>query len=128
RCGAHFILGLPGESREMLIQQTQVINRLPIDTVKFHQLQIFKGTKMEREFIETPQKFQFYELEEYITLFAQILEKLRPDMVVERFAGEAPPRYHAGHPWGLVRNERLWQLLEKELKQKETYQGRLYKI
>lgn len=124
--GAHFILGLPGETRQMLIDQTDAINSLPIDTVKFHQLQIFRETPMAADYAANPEKYHFYSLEEYIELFCDILERLRPDLVIERFAGEAPPRYHAGHPWGLVRNERLWQILEKRLRERETYQGRLF--
>ena len=54
-------------------------------------------------------------------------ERLRPTLVIERFAGEAPPRYHqVTSPWGLVRNERLWQLLEKRLEERDTWQGRLF--
>ena len=83
---------------------------------------------MADEYAEHPERFHFYTLEAYIDLFCDILERLRPDLVIERFAGEAPPRYHAGHPWGLVRNERLWQLLEKRLRERDTFQGRLYNI
>jgi radical SAM superfamily enzyme len=60
----------------------------------------------------------------YIDLFAQILSRLRPDIVVERFASEAPPRYHYGRNWGLVRNETLWAMLEKRLLEKNMYQGK----
>ncbi|MEG2755749.1 MAG: TIGR01212 family radical SAM protein [Mucinivorans sp.] len=126
RCGAHFILGLPGESRQMVIDQCQMINNLPIDTIKFHQLQIFKGTPMATDFELHPQKYHFWELEEYIDLVIDILELLRPDLVIERFAGEAPPRYHAGHPWGLVRNERLWQMLEKRMVERNAFQGQKF--
>lgn len=124
--GAHFILGFQGESREMLLKYPEKINELPLDTVKFHQLQIFKGTKMALEYEKDPTQFHFYELEEYIDLAIDIFERLRPDLVIERFAGEAPPRYHAGHPWGLVRNETLWQLLEKRMKERDTFQGKLF--
>ena len=125
--GAHFIIGLPGETQQMLIDQTDVINTLPLDSIKFHQLQIFSGTLMEREYEAAPERFHFPTMEEYIELFSEILIRLRPDIVVERFAGEAPPRYHrAGCEWGLVRNERLWQLLEKRLVEKELWQGAKY--
>lgn len=125
-CGAHFIIGFPGETHQMVIDQAAVINSLPLDTVKFHQLQIFKGTAMAKDFEENPSKYHFFELEEYIDLFIDLLERLRPNLVIERFAGEAPPRYHAGHPWGLVRNETLLQMLEKRLQERQTYQGRLF--
>jgi len=125
--GAHFILGFPGESMEMLMEYPDHINKLPLDTVKFHQLQLFKGTKMAQEYQKDPSQFHFFSLEEYIDLAVDIFERLRPDLVIERFAGEAPPRYHAGHPWGLVRNETLWQMLEKRMKERNTYQGRFFR-
>ena len=106
-CGAHFILGLPGESDEMLIEQTAKINALPLDTIKFHQLQLFRSTPLAREYDEHPERFRFWSIEEYLDLFVEILRRLRPDLVVERFAGEAPPRYHHTQGWGLIRNEQL---------------------
>lgn len=124
--GAHFVLGLPGESDEMILQQVEKINALPLTTVKFHQLQVFRGTPMEREYDANPEQFRFWELEEYLDLMVEILRRLRPDIVVERFASEAPPRYHYGRNWGLVRNETLWSMLEKRLREGETFQGELY--
>lgn len=125
-CGAHFILGLPGESEQMMISQTDAINSLPVDTVKFHQLQIFKNTAMERHYAEYPQRYKFWNVDEYIDFFIEILRRLRPDIVLERFAGEAPPRYHAGPCWELLRNEQLWSMLDKRLSQTGHYQGELY--
>lgn len=121
--GAHFILGLPGETEEMLLEQVGRINALPLTTVKFHQLQIFRDTPMAREYDSDPGRFRFWTLDEYLDLFVGILRRLRPDLVVERFASEAPPRYHYGPNWGLVRNERLWALLEKRLAELDAYQG-----
>lgn len=125
-CGAHFILGLPGESEHMMLSQTDTINSLPVDTVKFHQLQIFRNTAMERHYSEHPQCYKFWNVDEYIDFFIDILRRLRPDIVLERFAGEAPPRYHAGPCWGLLRNEHLWSMLDKRLSQTGHYQGELY--
>ena len=123
-CGAHFILGLPGQSDEQLIAQTDIINTLPLTTVKFHQLQVFCGTTMAEQYDADPEQFRFWTVEEYIELFSEILARLRPDIVVERFASEAPPRYHYGRNWGLVRNETLWMMLEKRLLEKSVYQGK----
>lgn len=123
--GAHFILGLPGESNQMLIDQTATINDLPLNTIKFHQLQIFKGTAMAKEYDADPDKFRFWELPEYIDLFIEILRRLRPDLTVERFASEAPPRYHYGRNWGLIRNESLLQMLEKRMTEQDVWQGEL---
>ena len=123
-CGAHFILGLPGQSDEDLIAQTDKINALPLTTVKFHQLQVFRGTTMAEQYDNNPEQFRFWTVDEYIELFSEILSRLRPDIVVERFASEAPPRYHYGRNWGLVRKETLWTMLEKRLLEKNIYQGK----
>ena len=124
--GAHFILGLPGESDEMLLAQISLINALPLTTVKFHQLQVFRGTPMAAEYDADPGRFRFWTPEAYIDLFTEILRRLRPSLVVERFASEAPPRYHYGPNWGLVRNERLWAMLEARLEELDAWQGELY--
>ncbi|WP_418991014.1 TIGR01212 family radical SAM protein [Alistipes sp.] len=124
--GAHFILGLPGETDQMLLEQVDRINALPLTTVKFHQLQIFRDTPMAREFDADPARFRFRTLDEYLDLVVEILRRLRSDLVVERFASEAPPRYHYGPNWGLVRNEQLWALLEKRLAARNTYQGEIF--
>lgn len=124
--GGHFILGLPGETDGMLLAQTARINALPLTTVKFHQLQVFRGTAMAAEYDAHPDRFRFWTLDEYLDLFVEILRRLRPDLVVERFASEAPPRYHYGRNWGLVRNEQLLSMLEKRLAQRNAYQGEIF--
>lgn len=124
--GAHFILGLPGETKEMMIAQTELINALPLSTVKFHQLQIFKETLMAEEYNQHPENFDFFGREEYIEFFIEILTRLRPQIVVERFAGEAPPRFHGGPAWGLTRNDELLIMLEKRLAELDLYQGCKY--
>lgn len=121
--GAHFILGLPGETDEMLLAQAETINALPLTSVKFHQLQLFRGTPMAAQYDADPARFRFRSVDEYIDLFVAILRRLRPSLVVERFASEAPPRYHYGPNWGLVRNEQLLALLEKKLAEKDAHQG-----
>ena len=125
-CGAHFILGLPGETDEMILEGVKAINRLNLTTVKFHQLQIFRDTAMALEFDEHPDRFRFWTVDAYIDLVVEVLRRLRPDVVVERFASEAPPRYHHGPNWGLIRNEELWRRLEERLRERDTYQGELY--
>ena len=78
--GAHFILGLPGETREMMLDACALINSLPIRSAKFHQLQIVKGTRMEQEYASVPDEFLRFSLEEYIDFFTDMLERLRPDL------------------------------------------------
>ena len=124
--GAHFIFGLPGESREELMGMAPIINSLPLNSVKFHQLQIIKGTPMEAEFASRPEDFVQFGLEEYIDFFIDFLELLRPDIYIERFAGEVPPRFVNSTPWGKVRNVELLQMLERRLQERNTCQGAKY--
>ncbi|MGN1219826.1 MAG: TIGR01212 family radical SAM protein [Candidatus Cryptobacteroides sp.] len=123
--GAHFILGLPGESRRMMLESCQMINELPIRSAKFHQLQIVKGTRMEKEFADHPEDFVQFALDEYIDFFTDMLERLRPDLYIERFAGEVPPRFVNSTPWGLIRNVELLRLLDNRLRERDTWQGRM---
>ncbi len=125
--GAHFIFGLPGESVEEMLAYAPIINKLPLHSVKFHQLQIVRGTAMEREFASHPSDFVTFSLDEYLDFIADLLERLRPDLHIERFAGEVPPRFVNSTPWGLLRNTELIRLLEQRLEQRNTFQGRLYK-
>ncbi|OFY39264.1 MAG: TIGR01212 family radical SAM protein [Bacteroidetes bacterium GWF2_40_14] len=125
--GAHFILGLPGETREEMMGMVHEINKLPLQSIKFHQLQIVKGTAMEREFEQKPNDFVQFKLDEYIDFFIDFLELLRPDIYIERFAGEVPPRFVNSTPWGLVRNAGLLHMLDKRLEERDTFQSRLYK-
>ena len=127
-CGAHFILGLPGESDEMLIEQMERINSLPLTTIKFHQLQLFRGTALAAEYDAHPERFRFWSVEEYIDLFIELLRRLRPDIVVERFAGGAPPRDDHTAGWGLVRNEELLAMLDRRLEEKNVHQGDFFNI
>jgi radical SAM protein (TIGR01212 family) len=124
--GAHFILGLPGESREEMLGQADIISKLPLKTVKFHQLQIIKGTKMEKEFLENPDDFELFSWEEYLACIISFLEKLNPSIVIERFSGEAPPRFLTGPGWGKKRADQIVNLIEKRLEELDTWQGRLY--
>ena len=123
--GAHFILGLPGETRQMMLDSCTLINELPLRSVKFHQLQIVKGTRMEQEYAENPQDFERFSLDEYLDFFVDMLERLRPDLFIERFVGEVPPRFVNETPWGLIRNAELLRLLEKRLEERDSWQGRL---
>ena len=123
--GAHFILGLPGETVQMMLDSCALINSLPLRSVKFHQLQIVKGTRMEKEYAECPEDFVRFSLEEYLDFFVDMLERLRPDLFIERFVGEVPPRFVNETPWGLIRNVELLRLLEQRLDSRATWQGRL---
>lgn len=124
--GAHFILGLPGETREMLLDQCDAISSLPLRSVKFHQLQIVKGTAMEKEYAADPSAFYRPGLDEYLDFVIDILERLRPDLYIERVAGEVPSRFVNDTPWGLVRNFEILRMLDRRMEERGARQGRLF--
>lgn len=124
--GAHLIFGLPGETREMMLTEASVINRLPLHSLKMHQLQIPVGTAFARRYAEHPEEFHFFSCEEYIDFIVSFLELLRPDIIVERFANEMPPRYLASPGWGKIRNTELWRMLEKKMEETDSRQGKKY--
>ncbi len=128
KTGAHLIFGLPGESREMMLDEAKIISNLPLDNVKFHQLQIIKGSLMEKQYRENPGSFDFFELDEYIDFIIEFLEHLSPSIVIERFAGEVPPRFLAGPGWGNIRNDQVLNRIENELEIRNSWQGKQYSI
>ena len=126
KTGAHLIFGLPGETREEMLQEAGIISGLPLDNVKFHQLQIIKGTRMAKQYVSNPDDFQLFSWEEYREFMIDFLERLNPRFVVERITGEAPPRFLAGPRWGLKRTDQILNLFEQRLEERNTWQGRLY--
>lgn len=134
--GGHLILGLPGESRDDMVAEIDMLNDLPLTSVKFHQLQILKGTAMEQQYRDDEAfrcSLLHFSLDEYISLVCDLLERLRPDIIVERLAGEVPPRYQAcpersfRRPDGrLLRNEEIPALVNAELERRCSRQGSRY--
>ena len=104
--------------KRILLKILRVIIRIYVE--------VFRGTPMAAQYDADPRRFRFWEVGQYIDLFVEILRRLRPDLVVERFASEAPPRYHYGRNWGLIRNETLLAMLEKRLEERGAYQGEIF--
>lgn len=127
KTGAHLIFGLPGESKEEMMAQAAILSALPLTNIKFHQLQIIKGTAMEKDYKLHPEAYTFFELEEYISFIVDFIENLNPNFIIERFAGEVPPRFQAGPGWGLTRNEKIVEMVEAELEKRDSFQGKNYK-
>lgn len=126
-CGGHFIFGLPGETKPMMLDAADIISQLPLTTVKFHQLQIFKNTTMADEYLQHKEAFHLFELEEYIDFVIDFTERLNPNIVIERFAGEVPPRYLLSEPWMKLRYDEVLTRIEKRMEERDTWQGKSYK-
>lgn len=124
--GGHVILGLPGESREDMLGQAADISRLPLDTLKLHQLQLIRGTRMAREYEERPEDFHlFNDVDEYIALVVDYIQRLRPDLVLERFVSQSPKELLLAPDWGL-KNYEFNHRLQKRMKELDAWQGKLY--
>ena len=126
RTGAHFIFGLPGESLDEMLGSVAIVSGLPIDTIKFHQLQIVRGTVMEQEYISSPEVFHHFTLEGYIAFIIEFVERLNPEIVIERFCGEVPPRLLHKSEWASIRYDNILRLIEKEMDRRDTWQGKYY--
>ena len=124
RTGAHIILGLPGENRETILQHATQLSQLPLNTLKMHQLQLVKGTKMGEQLSEHPEWFHLYTAEEYIDLAIDFLELLNPEIAVERFVSQSPKNLLIAPQWGL-KNFEFTAKIEKRLIERDTWQGKL---
>ena len=120
---AHLILGLPGESRETILSHADRMNELPLNALKLHQLQLVKGTIMAKQAITNPEWFSFYTVDEYIDLTVDFLERLSPEIAVERFVSQSPKALLISPDWGL-KNFEFVTKVEKRLEERETWQGR----
>lgn len=123
--GAHIILGLPGEDETESLRQAPIISSLPIDVLKIHQMQIVKGTRLAEMYQEKP--FHVYTVDEYISLIANYIQKLRKDLVLERFVSQSPKDMIIAPYWGL-KNYQFTNLLNNYLRKNNIHQGDLEKV
>lgn len=124
--GAHIILGLPGESREELMKQAAVLSELPLTTLKLHQLQLIRGTRMAEEYAETPSDFSLFSVDDYIETVVDYVERLNPDFVLERFASQSPKELLIAPDWGL-KNHELVDKIKRRMRERDTWQGKIYR-
>jgi len=125
RTGAHIILGLPNESREVILSHADKLSKLPLTALKLHQLQLVRGTKMVQQYAEHPEWFHLYTADEYIDLVIDFLEKINPEIAIERFVSQSPKELLVAPDWGL-KNFEFTDKVEKRLKERDTWQGKQY--
>ena len=121
--GGHIILGLPGEDAEESIRQASLISALDLDILKIHQMQVIRGTALEK--IYKQKSFHIYTAEEYIQLIARYIQHLRKDLVLERFVSQSPEELLVAPHWGL-KNYEFTNLLVNYLRQHHIRQGQLF--
>lgn len=126
RTGGHMIIGLPGETVNDFLDAARQLTEWPLDSIKFHQLQLIRGTVMAQEYKEKPEDFLEFTMEEYLHLMMEIIELLDPVLVIERIAGEVTPGMGVRDGWG-VRYDAVLRSFEELLEQHDTWQGKYYR-
>ena len=124
--GAHMIIGLPGETRDDLLSHAAELSKLPIHTLKLHQLQIIKNTMMAYQLKNTPEMFNLFDVETYVDLMTDFVALLRPDIIIERFISESPAELLLAPKWNGLKNFEIVDKIDKKLKEKDLWQGKYY--
>lgn len=125
--GAHIIIGLPGETKQEMMEHASKLSALPIDSLKIHHLQIVKHTMMAVQFRKNPSYFDLFTVENYLDFITEFIAVLRPNLVLERFISESPKDLLVAPNWGGIKNYAMLDKIDKLLIEKDYYQGIHYK-
>lgn len=120
----HTILGLPGESRQDILETMEYLNHRDIQGIKLQLLHVLKGTDLAQDYLEG--RFSVYTMEEYLDVLIDCLEHLSPDIVIHRLTGDGPKDLLMAPLWSSKKRTVL-NTLHHECKIRHAYQGRLYK-
>ena len=112
-------------NREMILSHADKMSRLPLDTIKLHQLQLILHTRMAAEYKSNPNDFHLYDVDEYIDLAIDFAERLSPHIAIERFVSQSPAELLIAPNWGIKNYEFTARLL-KRMKERDTWQGKLF--
>ncbi|MDE7409448.1 MAG: TIGR01212 family radical SAM protein [Muribaculaceae bacterium] len=116
RTGLHLIAGLPGEDADNVLDTVRKACRLPIDSIKMHQLQIVKGTPLLERWSSGEIEVTPFTLEDYLELCVRIIHAVPRRICIERFLASSPPEMVVEPKWGL-KNYQFTNLLHNRLKQ-----------
>ena len=119
------LIGLPKETRESMIEGARVLSHMPLDALKFHQLQIVRNTRLANQYQNAPESIRLLSPDEYVDMVIDMLEYLPAKMKIQRLGSEVPPSQRLSPDWGM-RLERYPHLFEARLKARNTWQGRLF--
>ena len=123
-CGLHLILGLPGEDESMILGTIKQVSRLPLDTIKLHQLQLVRGTRMAKDIEDGLYNVTHFSVEEYISLCCKVIQLTSPSIAIERFVSQSPDNLLISPRWGL-KNYEFTNLLNNAIKKLGVKQGEL---
>ncbi len=120
---AHVILGLPGEQRADMLQTAETIAELGIEGVKIHLLYVVKGTRLEHLYQQGG--YRCLAQQEYIDLVCDFLERIPPEMIIQRLTGDPHPHELIAPRWALRKSETLAKI-QQTLEKRDTWQGRFF--
>jgi len=124
--GIHYIIGLPGDSREDNLKHASLLSELPFETLKLHQLQIIKNTTMAKQYAMSPDQFSLFGLDEYIEFVVHFAERLSPEIIIERFVSESPSDLLIAPKWGRLKNFEITERIRKKFIELQSFQGRYW--
>ena len=124
--GLHLIMGLPGETEDDMLLTVDRVSQLPLQTVKLHQLQLVKGTRMAADVAAGLYDIRRYTVDEYIDLCCRVVERMNPDIAIERFTSQSPEGLLLYPRWGL-KNYEFVNLLNNRLRKLGIRQGTLFR-
>ncbi|GAK60339.1 hypothetical protein U27_00230 [Candidatus Vecturithrix granuli] len=117
---AHVILGLPGETKDDMIETANVLSALNVDGVKIHSAHVLRHTQLAEMYARG--EYQVLELPEYLDIVCDFLEHLAPQMIIHRLVGDAPRERYIAPEWCMQKSDVLRQI-EKELERRNSFQG-----
>lgn len=124
--GVHLILGLPYETEDDFYLHAEKISQLPISTLKLHQMQVLKGTRLERLYNENKSVFADLSLENYVRIVANFLDMLNPEIIVERLTSESPREMVLYPDWNGRKNFEVSHIVNAFMKKNGMFQGRRF--
>lgn len=124
--GIHLILGLPTENINQIIETAKKISSLPFNLLKLHQLQVVKNTLLEKDFLQNPQKYRLFSVEEYIDICINFIENLSPNILIDRFTSEVPAEFLIAPKWGGIKNYEFVHKLTNKMTELDTWQGKYF--
>ncbi len=125
-CGLHLILGLPGENENDFFDHAKKLSELPIKTLKLHQLQILKNTKIFDYFMSNRELFFDLSFEKYKQVIIRFLEELNPEIIIDRLTSESPKEILVYPNWSGRKNYEIVHEINNDMKKANTYQGKKY--
>lgn len=124
--GLHIIIGLPYETEADFFRHAELISELPVKFLKIHQMQVLRGTRLEKLFNNNPETFVDMSIDKYADIIVEFCERLNPEIIIERFTSESPKDSVIYPDWGGKKNFEISHIIQKRFIEKKSFQGKHY--